>query len=89
MRLVIPEARAMTIIGSIPVRVTHGTSSSATFTTMRVITKENAQRVMSRIGKVRILSTVPRIRFTSQRITAKNSAAVYQPSINMPGTSPD
>ena len=83
------DASAMIIIGMIPVIVTHGTSSSATLTTMRVMMNENAPKVRSRIGKVKIRNTVPSVRFTSPSITEKRSAAGYPPEISIPGIFPD
>lgn len=71
------EAKAIMTRGTMPVRVIPGTSSSATFTTMRLITNEKAPNVMRRIGKEMILRIVPRMRFTSPRMTAKMRAEVY------------
>lgn len=84
-----PDTSAIATTGTIPFRVIPGTSSSATFTTMRKITKEKSPRVMSLIGKAIIRNSVPRKRFTSPRMTAKISADVYPFWISIPEIYPD
>lgn len=89
MKEVIPDTSAITMMGTIPFRVMPGTSSSATFTTIRLITNEKSPRVMSRIGKAIIRNSVPRNRFTSPSMTAKMRMEVYPFWISIPETYPD
>jgi len=83
------DTHAIEIIGMIPESVTPGTSSSATFTTMSVITNENTHSVMSRIGNVINRKNVPSIRFTSHKITAKTRIEIYPFDVSIPGIVPD
>jgi hypothetical protein len=69
--------RAIKIIPETPLILTPGTNSSATFTTMQLITKEKAPKVMRRMGKVIILKTVPRTRLTKARMITKIRREVY------------
>ena len=68
---------AIIIIGRKPIRVTHGTSSSVTFTMIADITNEKSQSVIRRSGNDIIRKSVPRKRFTSPRITANIRALTY------------
>jgi len=59
---------AIEIIPETPLILTPGTNSSATFTTIQLITKEKAPKVIRRIGIVTIRRTVPSTRLTKARI---------------------
>ena len=89
MKEVIPDTSAIAMMGTMPFSVIPGTSSSATRTTIRLITNEKSPRVMSRIGKATIRNSVPRNRFTSPRMTAKMRMEVYPFWISIPETYPD